>query len=77
MIRYVVEIAPGPDECPANFRCPETMDCRALFFPPKNFRRLIINNNYLAETAESMAQFSFVQIMHNRFSMISKQLLSV
>ncbi|MDN0080898.1 transposase [Bacteroides gallinaceum] len=33
----------------------------------ENFRRLTIDYEFLAETAEAMVQIAFIQIMLNRF----------
>ena len=38
----------------------------------ENFRRLTIDHEYLADTAEAMVQLAFIQIMLNKFKIVSK-----
>lgn len=43
----------------------------------ENYRRLTIDYEFLTETAETMVAIAFMQIILNRFSVISKQILNL
>ena len=45
----------------------QTMDCGAIVRLVGEFRRLTIDYEYLAETAEAMVQLAFIQIMLIKF----------
>ena len=65
---WVVEVVLRPDECPSKFCViPKRWIVERTFSWLENFRRLTIDYEYLAETAEAMVQLACVQIMLNRF----------
>lgn len=65
---WVVEVVLRPDECPSKFPVlPKRWIVERSFSWLENFRRLTIDYEYLAETAEAMVQLAFVQIMLNKF----------
>ena len=65
---WVMEVVLRPDECPAKFQVlPKRWIVERSFSWLENFRRLTIDYEFLAETAESMVQLAFVQIMLNKF----------
>ena len=43
------------------------MDCRTIFAWLENFRRLTIDCEYCADTAEAMVKLAFCKIMLNKF----------
>jgi len=56
------------DECPSKFQLlPKRWIVERTFSWLENFRRLTIDYEYLAETAEAMVQLACVQIMLNKF----------
>jgi len=64
---WVMEVVLRPDECPSKFQVlPKRWIVERWFSWLENFRRLTIDYEFLAETAESMVQLSFVQIMFNK-----------
>ena len=65
---YVVEVVLRPDECPSKFQVlPKRWIVERTFSWLENFRRLTIDYEFLAETAEAMVQLACVQIMLNKF----------
>ena len=65
---WAVEVVLRPDECPTKFQVlPKRWIVERSFSWLENFRRLTIDYEYLAETAESMVQLAFAQIMLNKF----------
>lgn len=65
---WVVEVVLRPDERPGRFRVlPKRWIVERTFSWLENFRRLTIDYEYLAETAEAMIQLASVQIMLNKF----------
>ncbi len=65
---WVVEVVLRPDERPGKFQViPKRWIVERTFSWLENFRRLTIDYEYLAETAEAMVQLASVQIMLNRF----------
>lgn len=65
---WVVEVVLRPDECPSKFQVlPKRWIVERTFSWLENFRRLTIDYEYLAETAEAMVQLACVQIMLNKF----------
>ena len=65
---WMVEVFLRPDECPSKFCViPTRWIVERTFSWLENFRRLTIDYEYLAETAEAMVQLAYVQIMLNRF----------
>ena len=64
----VVEVVLRPDECPGKFQVlPRRWIVERTFSWLENFRRLTIDYEFLAETAEAMFLRTCVQIMLNRF----------
>lgn len=65
---WVVEVVLRPDERPDRFQViPKRWIVERTFSWLENFRRLTIDYEYLAETAEAMVQLASVQIMLNKF----------
>ena len=65
---WVVEVVLRPDERPGKFQViPRRWIVERTFSWLENFRRLTIDYEFLAETAEAMVQLACVQIMLNRF----------
>lgn len=65
---WVVEVVLRPDECPSKFQVlPKRWIVERTFSWLENFRRLTIDYEFLAETAEAMVQLACVQIMLNKF----------
>ena len=65
---WVVEVVLRPDECPSKFQVlPKRWIVERTFSWLENFRRLTIDYEYLAETAEAMVQLACVQIILNKF----------
>lgn len=65
---WVVEVVLRPDECPAKFPVlPKRWIVERSFSWLENFRRLSMDYEYLSETAETMVQLAFIQIMLKRF----------
>lgn len=63
-----VEVVLRPDECPSKFAVlPKRWIVERSFSWLENFRRLTIDYEYLAETAVTMVQLAFIQIMLNKF----------
>ena len=65
---WVLEVIARPDECPSKFQVvPKRWIVERSFSWLENFRRLTIDYEFLAETAEAMVQIAFIQIMLNMF----------
>ena len=65
---WTVEVVLRPDECPTKFPVlPKRWIVERSFSWLENFRRLTIDYEYLADTAEAMVQLAFAQIMLNKF----------
>ena len=65
---WVVEVVLRPDECPSKFQVlPKRWIVERTFSWLENFRRLTIDYEFLAETAEAMVQLACVQIMLNKY----------
>ena len=65
---WVMEVVLRPDECPTKFPVlPKRWIVERSFAWLENFRRLSIDYEYLAESAEAMVQLAFMQIMLNKF----------
>lgn len=65
---WVMEVVLRPDECPTKFPVlPKRWIVERSFAWLENFRRLSIDYEYLAESAEAMVQLAFTQIMLNKF----------
>ena len=65
---WVLEVIVRPDECPSKFQVvPKRWIVERSFSWLENFRRLTIDYEFLAETAEAMVQIAFIQIMLNIF----------
>ena len=63
-----MEVVLRPDECPAKFLVlPIRWIVERSFAWLENFRRLTIDYEYLADTAEAMVQLAFIQIMLSKF----------
>ena len=66
--KTVATVSLRPDECPSKFQVlPKRWIVERSFSWLENFRRLTIDYEYLAETAEAMVQLAYVQIMLNKF----------
>ena len=62
---WVVEFVLWPDECPTKFQTLQKQWIVVLSFSwLENFRRLTIDYEYLANTAETMAQLEIVFYCH-------------
>lgn len=68
-----------PDECPSKFQMlPKRWIVERSFSWLENFRRLTIDYEFLAETAEAMVQIAFIKsCLTNLSKMKSKQLLTI
>ena len=65
---WELEVVLRPDECPSKFKVlPKRWMVERSFAWLENFRRLTIDYEYHAETAEAMAQLAFCKIMLNKF----------
>ena len=65
---WILEVVLRPDECPSKFQVlPKRWIVERSFSWLENFRRLTIDYEFLAETAEAMVQIAFIQIMLNKF----------
>ena len=65
---WILEVVLRPDECPSKFQVlPKRWVVERSFSWLENFRRLTIDYEFLAETAEAMVQIAFIQIMLNKF----------
>lgn len=65
---WVVEVVLRPDECPTKFQVlPKRWIVERSFSWLENFRRLTIDYEFLADTAEAMVQLAFSVIMFNKF----------
>ena len=65
---WVVEVVLRPDESPSKFQVlPKRWIVERTFSWLENFRRLTIDYEFLAETAEAMVQLACIQIMLNKF----------
>ena len=65
---WVLDVVLRPDECPTKFQVlPKRWIVERSFSWLENFRRLTIDYEFLAETAEAMVQIAFIQIMLNKF----------
>ncbi len=61
---WILEVVLRHDECPSKFRVlPKRWIIERSFSWLENFRRLTIDYEFLAETAEEMVQIAFIQIM--------------
>lgn len=61
---WVVEVVLSPDECPSKLQVlSKRWIVERTFSWLENFRRLTIDYEYLAETAEAMVQLACIQIM--------------
>ena len=76
---WELEVVLRPDECPSKFKViPKRWIVERSFAWLENFRRLTIDYEYRADTAETMIQLAFCKIMLNKFSLIIlKQLLTI
>lgn len=64
---WVVEVVLRPDECPSKSQVlPKRWIVERTFSWLENFRRLTIDYECLAETAEAMVRLACIQIMLNR-----------
>ncbi len=65
---WVVEVVLRPDDCPSRFQVlPKRWIVERSFAWLENFRRLTIDYEFLADTAETMVQLAFSMIMLNKF----------
>lgn len=65
---WIMEVVLRPDECPTKFAVlPKRWIVERSFPWLENYRRLTIDYEYLAETAEAMVQLAFCQIMLNKY----------
>ena len=65
---WTLEVVVRPDECPSKFQVlPKRWIVERSFSWLENFRRLTIDYEFFAETAEAMVQLAFIQIMLNKF----------
>ena len=65
---WTVEVVLRPDECPTKFSVlPKIWIAKQSFAWLENFKRLTIDYEFLASTAESMTQLAFAQIVLNKF----------
>ena len=66
---WAVEVVLRPDECPTKFQVlPTRWIVERSFSWLENFRRLTIDYEFLADTAETMVQLAFSVIMLTNFS---------
>ena len=74
-----LEVVLRSDDCPSRFPVlPKRWSVELSFAWLENFRRLSLDYEYLAETAEAIVQLAFSMIILNKFfPIISKQLLSL
>ncbi|MCI6828086.1 MAG: transposase [Prevotella sp.] len=57
-----------PNECPSKFQViPKRWIVERTFSWLENFRRLTIDYEFLAETAETMVQMACIQMMLNKY----------
>ncbi len=65
---WALEVVLRPDECPSKFQVlPKRWIVERSFAWLENFRRLTIDYEYYAETAETMVQLAFCKIMLNKY----------
>ena len=65
---WELEVVLRPDECPSKFKVlPKRWIVERSFAWLENFRRLTIDYEYHADTAETMVQLAFCKIMLNKF----------
>ncbi len=65
---WMLEVVIRPDECPSKFQVlPKRWIVERSFAWLENFRRLTIDYEYYAETAEAMVQLAFCKIMLNKY----------
>jgi len=65
---WELEVVLRPDECPSKFMVlPKRWIVERSFAWLENFRRLTIDYEYHADTAEAMVQLAFCKIMLNKF----------
>lgn len=65
---WILDIVTRPDECPSKFQVlPKRWIVERSFSWLENFRRLTIDYEFLAQTAEAMVLIAFIQIMLNKF----------
>ncbi|WP_329905446.1 transposase [Porphyromonas pogonae] len=64
---WVLEIVLRSDQCPSKFQVlPKRRMVERSFSWLENFRRLTMDYEFKADTAEAMVQLAFIQIMLNR-----------
>jgi len=65
---WELEVVLRLDECPSKFKViPKRWSVERAFAWLENFRRLTIDDEYYADTAEAMVQLAFCKIMLNKF----------
>ncbi len=65
---WELEVVLRPDECPSKFKViPKRWIVERSFAWLENFRRLTIDYEYHADTAEAMVQLAFCKIMLSKF----------
>ena len=65
---WELEVVLRPDECPSKFKVlPKRWIVERFFAWLENFRRLTIDYEYCADTAQAMVQLAFCKIMLNKF----------
>ena len=65
---WILEVVLRTDGCPSKFQVlPKRRIVERSFSWLENFRRLAIDYEFLAETAEARVQLAFIQIMLNKF----------
>lgn len=65
---WVLQVVLRPDECPSKFRViPKRWIVERSFAWLENFRRLTIDYEFHADTAETFVQLAFCKIMLNKF----------
>ncbi|WP_290392472.1 transposase, partial [uncultured Bacteroides sp.] len=65
--KWELEVVLRPDECPSKFKViPKRWIVERAFAWLENFRRLTIDYEFHADTAEAMVQLAFCKIMLNK-----------
>ena len=65
--KWELEVVLRPDECPSKFKViPKRWIVERAFAWLENFRRLTIDYEFHADTAETMVQLAFCKIMLNK-----------
>ncbi len=65
---WSLDVVLRPDECPSKFKVlPKRWIVERSFAWLENFRRLTIDYEFLANTAEAMVQLAFIQIITNKY----------